>query len=62
MNNELKKAIINYIFDNIDLFQLTNNAIENFREYIYNSEGGYLIGGEEVADFIRDAEKLIEGE
>lgn len=55
----LKKSIIFYILENVDEFQLVNATIENFREYIYNSEGNYLMSGEEVSDFIRDACKLL---
>ena len=59
MHKELKKAIVNYIFDNEKEFQLTNATIANFKEYIYNSQGNYLIGGEDVANFIRLAIKLL---
>ena len=59
MNIELKKEIITYILENIDEFQLVNATIENFREYIYNPEGNYLMGGQEVSEFIRDACKLL---
>jgi hypothetical protein len=30
-----------------------------FRAYIYDADGNYLIGGEEVKNFICDAVKLI---
>jgi len=56
---ELKQQIIKYIFDNKDQFQLTNATINNFREYIYNSKGEYLIGGELIASFITKAIDLI---
>lgn len=59
MNNELKKAIVNFIFDNSKEFQLNNRTAEEFRPYIYSKEGKYLIGGEEVYEFIRDAIKLL---
>ncbi len=59
MRKELKQSIINYIFENDKLFNLTNNTTDHFREYIYNSKGEYLIGGEDVADFIDDAIKLL---
>ena len=55
----LKKSIIFYILENIDEFQLVNATIENFREYIYTPEGNYLMGGQEVSEFIRDACKLL---
>lgn len=56
---ELKKAIIAWMFDNKNAWQRTNACHEEFRAYIYNAEGNYLIGGEAVSDFIRAAEKLI---
>jgi len=59
MNTELKKAIINFMFDNSKDFQLTNNTIKEFRLYIYDDKGNYLIGGENVSNFIKQAEKLI---
>lgn len=62
MNNELKKAIIEYIFDNLKYMNLVNQTIDHFKAYVYNAEGNYLIGGQGVSDFIKDAIKLIEGE
>ena len=55
----LKRSIIFYILENIDEFQLINATIDNFREYIYDDNGNYLMGGQEVSDFIRDACKLL---
>jgi hypothetical protein len=59
MKKELKQAIINFIFENDKEFQLTNRTKEVFREYIYNSKGDYLIGGEDVALFIKQSINLI---
>jgi len=59
MITELKKVIINYIIENEKDFQLTNNTINNFRNYIYDGNGNYLIGGEDVSNFIREAINLI---
>lgn len=61
MRKELKKAIIDYIFENEKEFQLTNSVTAKFRAYIYDADGNYLIGGKEVVEFIREAEKLIIG-
>lgn len=58
---ELKKAIIDWLFDNKDAWQRVNACIEYFRPYIYNSDGNYLIGGEEVSEFIISANKLLYG-
>ena len=60
MNKELKKAIIIFILENEKEFQVVNVTSEKFRPYIYDSTGGYLIGGKEVHQFIRDAVKLLE--
>jgi len=59
MQTELKQAVIQFIFDNLNEYQLVNAAIANFRPYIYDSAGAYLIGGKEVAAFISNAAKLI---
>lgn len=62
MRLELKQAIIKYIFDKINCFNLTNQTTEHFSEYIYDKTGNYLIGGEKVSQFIDDAIKLIKKE
>lgn len=59
MNLELKKAIVNFIFDNINEFQITNATVKEFKLYIYNDQGNYLIGGEQVSEFISEAIKLL---
>jgi len=59
MNNELKQAIISYIFKNINDFQIINSTIEEFRNYIYDKKGEYLIGGGDIANFIEEANNLI---
>ena len=58
MNIELKQAIINFIFENTNDFQVTNATTQEFREYIYTSKGDFLIGGANVVKFIEDAIKL----
>ena len=59
MNKELKRAILNWLLDNEHAWQRTNACHDAFRDYIYNKEGNYLIGGEVVSKFIHDAEKLL---
>lgn len=49
---ELKKAIVNYILENINTFNLNNIVRENFREYVYDMNGDYLINGKNISDFI----------
>ena len=60
MRKELKKAIIDFIFEKEKEFQLHNATIEKFRPYIYDANGNYLIGGEDVANFISKAIKLLQ--
>ncbi len=59
MKKELKKAIVNFILDNEREFQITNVTVQNFRLYIYDDKGEYLIGGEDVSKFIHDAIDLL---
>lgn len=59
MKTELKRAIVDFLFDNINDFQLVNLTVDRFRAYIYDPTGNYLIGGKDVADFITDAAKLL---
>jgi len=59
MRIELKKAIIDFIFENHNVFNLVNHTTAHFKEYVYNSKGEYLIGGEEVYQFINIAIDLI---
>jgi len=59
MNIKLKKAILEFLCENEKDFQLTNRTIDHFRAYIYDRGGNYLIGGDEVANFIQRAEKLL---
>lgn len=56
---ELKEKIIKYIFENKDEFQIINATVNAFRDYIYDSKGEYLIGGELIASFISKAVDLI---
>lgn len=59
MRKELKKAIIDYIFENYNVFNMHNQTVKHFEDYIYDKKGEYLIGGEVVNDFIGKAIKLI---
>lgn len=61
INKELKKAIIDWLIEHENEWQRVNSCVENFREYIYNSIGNFLIGGEKVHQFIVRADKLIYG-
>lgn len=58
MQTQLKDIIIKTVLENSNQFQLHNFIVEKFREYIYNKDGEYLIGGKKVAQFISDFIKL----
>lgn len=62
MIKELKKEIINWIIDNGNEWQRLNTCIDTFRLYIYDTNGNYLVGGENVANFIKKADNLIYGD
>ena len=59
MHTELKKAIVDFIFENLNNFQLISSVKQEFRQYIYAPKGDYCIGGKDVGIFIDNAIKLI---
>lgn len=59
MYKELKAAIIQWLLDNENEFSRVVKCHEEFRPYIYDQAGEYLIGGKDVSDFICDADKLL---
>ena len=59
MHKELKRAIVNWLLDNENTWQRVNECCKEFKPYIYNADGNYLIGGEKVADFIKDIDKIL---
>lgn len=61
MYKELKKAIIDWLLEHENEWQRVNSCHDAFREYIYNAQGNYLIGGETVSNFISAADKLLYG-
>ena len=62
MHRELKLAIIRWLLDNENEFQRINDCSAKFKLYIYDPTGNYLIGGKEVHEFIKEANKLLYGE
>jgi len=62
MYMELKKKILEWLMKNENTWQRINECSRAFREYIYDSEGNYLIGGENVYNFIIEADKLLYGD
>lgn len=61
MHKELKKVILQWLLENEYQWQRINACNENFREYIYDRNGNFLIGGETVSNFITAADKLLYG-
>ena len=59
MQYQLMQAIFNYLIENSNEFNLHNATTAHFKSYIYDDTGNYLIGGEQVSQFISDAIKLI---
>ena len=59
MNQELKEAIITWLFNSPNEWQRVNACHDRFKRYIYDDAGNYLICGEEVSRFIEDADRLI---
>lgn len=54
MQTQLKDKIIKDIQENKDESKIVNFITNYYRDYIYDKQGNYLIGGEEVANFIRE--------
>ncbi len=59
MFKELKQAILNWLLENENEWQRINACVKAFRAYIYDENGNYLIGGQIVSEFIKDADKLL---
>ena len=59
INTELKQAIINYIFENYNLFNRLNNTTSKFKNYIYDENWNYLIWWKEIIDWIEKIDKMI---
>ena len=59
INAELKQAIINYIFENYNLFNRLNNTIHNFKNYIYDENWNYLIWWKDIIEWIEKIDKMI---
>ena len=61
MHKELKKVIVYWLLDNENIWQRRNACREEFRPYIYNADGNYLIGGKEVVEFIDRVDEVLYG-
>ena len=43
-----KKLVVDWICENADEFQIINACVENFKHYIYDDNGNYLIDRKSV--------------
>ena len=59
INTELKQAIINYIFENYNLFDRLNYVKDKFKNYIYDENWNYLIWWKDILEWIQNIDKLI---
>lgn len=56
---KLKEKIIDWLIEHEGTWQLQTACKEEFRQYIYDENGAFIIGGENVSNFISDAYKLL---
>ena len=61
MNKELKTSIIKWLECHENAWQRENKCIDEYRNYIYNDKGAFLIGGKEIVIFIEKADELLYG-
>lgn len=56
---ELKKTILLWLIENKNTWQRVNACTDYFRQYIFDDKGSYIIGGQVVAEFISNADRLL---
>lgn len=61
MYKELKKVILEWLIEHEHDFDRVNACHKYFRQYIYDDQGEYIIGGKDASDFIENADKLLYG-
>lgn len=61
MYKELKAEILKWLLEHEKEWQRVNACREAFRQYIFNTDGNYIIGGQVVSEFITKADKLLYG-
>jgi len=59
INTELKQAIINYIFENYNLFNRLNCTTKKFKNYIFDENWNYLIWWKDIIEWIEKIDKMI---
>lgn len=61
MCKELKAEILKWLLEHENEWQRVNACTEAFRQYVYNTDGNFLIGGNIILDFIKEADRLLYG-
>ena len=61
MYKELKAEILKWLLEHENEWQRVNACRVAFKQYIFNADGNYLIGGQTVSEFITEADKLLYG-
>ena len=61
MYKELKAEILKWLLEHENEWQRVNACREAFKQYIFNADGNYLIGGQTVSEFITEVDKLLYG-
>ena len=56
---ELRKAIVIWLFDHESTFNRCNACRENFKNYIYDANGQYVFGGEDVSKYITEMDEHL---
>lgn len=59
MRLELKKAIIDWLYENEHRWQRVRACTDAFWQYISDENGDYIIGGEDVNVFIHIADDML---
>ena len=61
IHKDLKKAIINWLLDHENEWQRIIACHNAFEQYIFDSNGEFIIGGKDVSEFISKADVLLFG-
>lgn len=61
MCKELKAEILKWLLEHENEWQRVNACRKAFRQYVFNADGNYIIGGQTVSEFIIEADKLLYG-
>lgn len=59
IKDNLKKIITDELISSRTVFNRVNYIVDEFKGFIYDSNGNYLKNGKEIADFISKQDKRI---